>query len=158
MRCKQLAHDGDARQSGPWGYLVLRACLGVNIGMHGLVRLSIGSGIFAGATARQFHGTLLPHWSVLAFGYTLPWVEAIVGVLVLFGLWIRVALIAGGTTIAILTFGITLVQQWEIAGTQLIYAAVIGFLLMFLNLNRYSIDELMARRKAKQIRLFAESS
>ncbi len=70
--------------------------------------------------------------------------EAIVGVLVLFGLWSHVALIAGGTTIAILTFGITLLQQLEVAGIQLIYAIAFAFLLMFLDLNRYSMDELMA--------------
>jgi thiosulfate dehydrogenase [quinone] large subunit len=90
----------------------------------------------------MFHATFLPPWSVIYFGLLLPWVEAALGLLILFGLATRFALIAASFTILVLTFGSTLRQDWESAGLQLIYAAIYAALLAFRRENAYSIDEM----------------
>ena len=136
------------------GYLVLRLCMGVNIAMHGIARLLAGPGVFVDAITKQFAHTPLPLWSVQAFGYSLPWAESILGLLILAGVASRYVLLLGGLLIAVLTFGSTLTQQWEIAGTQLIYALVFALLLVWRRYDLFSVDGLLARRvTAREARL-----
>lgn len=127
------------------GYLVLRICLGVNIAMHGIARLIAGPAVFAATITKQFAHTLLPAWSVQAFGLSLPWIESIVGLLILVGVATRYVLFFGGLLIAVLTFGTTLMQQWEISGTQLIYAVAFSLLLVWRRHDLLSIDGLLAK-------------
>ena len=123
------------------GYFVLRICLGMNIAMHGISRLLSGPALFAAGLHKQFADTFLPVWSVSAFGLSLPWIESALGLLILFGLFTRAALFCGGLLMALLTFGVALVQQWDVAGIQLIYGAVFAFLLFLLDENRLSLDD-----------------
>lgn len=71
---------------------------------------------FSASLEKMFHATVLPHILVRTFGYTLPWIEGTVGLLVLLGLLTRYALIGGALVILMLTFGSTLVQDWNAAG------------------------------------------
>lgn len=126
-------------------YLLLRATLGVNILIHGVVRILSGPEHFASMLGQAFHATPLPEFLVVWFGRSLPWIEAIIGIFVLLGLFTRFFLTAGALLILILTFGTALSQNWEVAGLQLIYAVVYAILLAFSNANRYSFDNLYER-------------
>jgi thiosulfate dehydrogenase (quinone) large subunit len=123
-------------------YALLRAIIGVNLAVHGISRLLAGPHAFAASLVGMFHATPLPSWSVTAFGFVLPWVEAALGLLILLGLATRFALVAASLTILVLTFGSTLRQDWESAGLQLIYAAIYAALLVFRSENVYSLDEI----------------
>lgn len=138
-----LPPDNDASLA----YLLLRATLGVNICIHGLARILSGQDKFAAMLVQGFHNTVLPQPLVEAFAYSLPWIEAVFGALVLIGLFTRVALAGGALLILVLTFGSTLQQDWNAAGLQLIYAAVYAGLLAFRRENRYSADGLLNRGK-----------
>jgi thiosulfate dehydrogenase [quinone] large subunit len=127
-------------------YALLRIILGVNILMHGVSRLLAGSSVFVAKITTQFAHTSLPHWSLIAFAMLLPWVEALLGLLLLLGLRTRSALIAGSLLMLVLTFGSSLVQDWGIAGLQLTYAIAYFGLLFLLNYNRYSLDGAFAKR------------
>jgi thiosulfate dehydrogenase [quinone] large subunit len=121
-------------------YALLRVVIGVNLAVHGISRLLAGPHAFAASLTGMFHATPLPPWLVAAFALVLPWVEAALGLLILFGLATRYALIAASLTILALTFGSTLRQDWESAGLQLIYAAIYAALLAFRSENLYSLD------------------
>jgi thiosulfate dehydrogenase [quinone] large subunit len=123
-------------------YLLLRITLGTNITVHGLSRLIAGPSNFAHALVPMFEKTFLPAWSVYTFGLILPFVETLLGALVLLGLQTRCALVGGSLLILVLTFGSTLRQDWESAGLQLIYAVLYAGLLGFIRYNRYSLDSL----------------
>jgi len=125
-------------------YLLLRVTLGLNILMHGLSRLLAGQAVFAAGLDKMFQKAPLPAWQVHAFGVALSWIEGILGLLLLLGLGTRQALIGGGLLIAVLTFGSALIQNWDAAGLQLIYAANYAALLAFRHWNRYSIDAAIA--------------
>lgn len=133
----------ESEQDSALAYLLLRVTIGTNICIHGISRILSGPGVFAHSVEALFRKTLLPGWSVLAFGWVLPWLEAIVGLLVLVGLRTRPALMAGALLLIVLTFGSTLRQDWEIAGLQLVYASVYAALLAFRNRNVYSLDALL---------------
>jgi thiosulfate dehydrogenase [quinone] large subunit len=131
------------------GYLLLRATLGTNIFIHGLSRILAGPSHFADALVPAFQHTHLPLGFVRLFALALPWVESIVGLLVLVGIRTRFALVAGSLLILTLTFGATLNQDWESAGLQLIYATVYASLLAFRNHNTFSVDELLQSKASK---------
>lgn len=125
-------------------YALLRVTLGVNIAMHGISRILAGARVFTAALEKQFAATPLPHFALRAFGSALPWAEALIGLLVLVGGATRIALVAGGLLILLLTFGSTLHQDWEIAGLQLIYAVVYSLLIAFRKYNSISLDRLFS--------------
>lgn len=121
-------------------YALLRAIIGVNLAVHGVSRLLAGPHAFATSLVTMFHSTPLPAWSVMAFGLVLPWIEAALGLLILLGLATRFSLVVASLTMLALTFGSTLRQDWQIAGLQLIYAAIYTALLGFRQENAYSLD------------------
>jgi thiosulfate dehydrogenase [quinone] large subunit len=127
------------------GYLLLRATIGTNIGIHGVSRIMAGPSHFADTLVPAFQHTPRLASFVRIFALALPWAESIVGLLVLVGIGTRLALVAGSLLILTLTFGATLNQDWESAGLQLIYATVYALLLAFRCHNSFSADGLLRR-------------
>jgi thiosulfate dehydrogenase [quinone] large subunit len=125
-------------------YLVLRCTLGLSIFMHGLVRLP-HLRAFANGLVKLFGDTPLPALLVRPFALVLVFVEAIVGLLVLLGLWTRVALIVGSAAMAALIFGTALRSDWNTLAIQLLYAAIYAALLAARGYNAYSLDALLRR-------------
>ena len=111
-------------------YGLLRVLLGVNIALHGISRL-LDFSKFQGMIETQFAHSPLPHAAVTAFAHLLPWAESAVGVLVLAGLMTRLSLIVGASIMIVLTFGSCLIQDWQVAGLQLVYQ-IAYFTLLFL--------------------------
>lgn len=126
-------------------YALLRIALGLNICLHGVVRWTVGLRNFAESLLPMFQKTALPVWSVYAFGYVLPIVEAVIGACVLFGFRTRRALISGSVLMLVLTFGSTLRQDWPTVGIQLTYSLVYSLLLAGIRFNSYSIDRQLSR-------------
>ena len=79
------------------------------------------------------------------FATVQPWVELILGLLLMIGLATRFSLIAGALVIMCLVIGTNLAQDWLVSGLQLIYAFLYYYLLVHLDQNRYSIDGLWLR-------------
>ncbi|MFP2928594.1 DoxX family membrane protein [Pyxidicoccus sp. 3LG] len=137
-RDRQLAHG------------VLRLVLGTNITVHGLVR--VGSpGAFADTLVQGFANTPLPEWSVRAFALATPFLELAVGLCILLGLRLRLALFVGGAFMAALTFGESLRQQWSNVGGHLSYALAYYFLLSRASDARLTIDGLLRSRRAAPV-------
>lgn len=128
-------------------YALLRAFLGVNIAMHGISRILMGVGVFASGIEKQFAATILPHFAVAAFAHVLPWAEASIGLLILFGVATRFALVAGALLMIVLTFGSNLHQDWQVAGLQLIYAVVYAVLISFHRYNALSLDQFLLAKE-----------
>lgn len=120
--------------------LVIRLGLGINMLMHGLVRIPKLT-TFVSKTSAGFAHTLLPEILTKAFLYTLPFVELTSGILILLGgQFSKWGYFLGGLIVSALLFGTTLKEDWSGAGNQLIY--VIAFYLALRGLdapgrNRY---------------------
>ena len=139
-------HENSDQRDRAIAYLLFRVFVGVNIALHGISRLAAGAATFQGEVKKQFAHAPLPHAAVALFALVLPWAEALVGLLILAGLFTRIALIGGALLMIVLTFGTSLVQDWQIAGVQLIYAIAYLLLLCLLSHNRWSIDAVLQRR------------
>ncbi len=127
-------------------YGLLRVAFGVNFAGHGLVRIYHGSSQFAAATATHLAGAPLPHGVVYGFGLAIPWIEALLGILLMLGVLTRVALAGGAVFMMALTVGVTANQQWDVAGQQLLYSLVFFVLLFLVEHNALSLDGMLARR------------
>lgn len=107
--------------------LVIRLGLGINMLMHGLVRIPKLSA-FVSKMSTGFSQTILPEILTRAFLYTLPFAELTSGVLILLGgQFSKWGYFLGGLIISALLFGTTLKEDWSGAANQLIY--VIAFYL-----------------------------
>ncbi len=127
-------------------YLLMRVSLGINFFGHGFFRLLRGAGVFANGAVKGMDKGPLPHGMSLAFLYVTPYIELIVGVLLMLGLFTRVSLVAGALFIIALTVGTTSVQNWDGASTQLMYSAVFFFMLWLIEANTISLDVLFSGR------------
>lgn len=131
-------------------YGFLRLILGLDICFHGVSRLLGDHAAFlAYLTQSMSHAPLIPKATLPVFAAVLPWIEATVGFFILFGLFTRVALIAGLTVMALLMAGITLAQDWSVAGLQLIYCVIYFILLAYRDRNFFSLDALLRVSLAK---------
>ncbi|TZF86325.1 DoxX family protein (plasmid) [Pedobacter sp. BS3] len=113
--------------------LILRIGLGINMLMHGLVRIPQLQE-FAEKTALTFHGTFLPFPLIKLFLLVLPFMELATGLLIIFGgKWSRNGFVLCGIILCLLLFGTTLKEDWNTAGLQLIYMIAVAYGLSLYN-------------------------
>ena len=125
-------------------HALARLALGLNILAHGLSRIG-NIPHFAASTEKMFAATWLPSAAVTVTAYAIPPLELAVGTLLVFGLFLRPALIIGTLLLCQLIFGSALTQQWDVAGIQLVYVAVYTALLATAGFDRYSADQLLRK-------------
>ena len=98
-----------------------------------------------------FSDSWLPTWLLYVFGYSIPFLELIAGLLICIGFRSREALIAVGLLLIVTTYGHALQQPlFDIDGhtfTRLVL--IVCLLLAPAGNDRYSIDEWLRTRKGK---------
>jgi thiosulfate dehydrogenase [quinone] large subunit len=121
-------------------YTMFRLFMGLNMMLHGAVRLGENYPIFVAWAQGVFAESWLPEWLVTLEARLIPGVEIIIGVMLLLGFRTRIALIAAFALMATLVFGMNVVQDWELVSRHLVY--VIAFYLLMYNLehNEFSMD------------------
>src|SRR5262245_22064711 len=135
-----LPSKTDWRSDQSLAYALMRVTFGVNIFMRGVMRIYSGTGGFAQGMLKQFEGTPMPPTIIRPFALTLPWVESVIGLMIILGLKTREALVAGSLMMTILTFGTMVRQDFQIAFLQLAYVIVFFLLLALRSWNRISVD------------------
>jgi thiosulfate dehydrogenase [quinone] large subunit len=121
-------------------YTMFRLFMGLNMFMHGAVRLGANYQVFIAWTQGVFAESWLPEWLVTLEARLIPGIEIIIGVMLLLGLKTRVALVAAFALMATLVFGMIIVQDWELVSRHLIYAIALYLLMHNMEYNEYSID------------------
>ncbi|HMD32906.1 MAG TPA: DoxX family protein [Candidatus Acidoferrales bacterium] len=132
-----------ARDNAGLAFAILRIMLGLNIFMHGVSRILSGQATFVASMTKMFQDTILPVAIVVPFGYALPWLEAVIGLLILIGLRTREALVSGAVLMLVLTFGTVLRQDWNAAAIQLFYCAIYAALIANVHHNKLAVDEFL---------------
>ena len=84
--------------------------------------------------------------SLAATGYCIAIGEAIIGTLLVLGLWVRPALTSGSLLMILLLAGTSLLQNWSVAGLQLGYLAFYAAVLATATCDRFSIDGVLRSR------------
>ena len=120
-------------------YLLARLPIGMSFLGHGLQRLPILAKFSAGMV-NSFSKSFIPGALVQPFSLGLPFVELLLGILLLLGLFTRFATISGVIVMLALIFGSTSLGQWDNVFIQLMYSAYLALLYYFLPYNTVSID------------------
>lgn len=138
-------------------YGILRLSLGINMFIHGAGRVHTGVEAFASRAAKPFADNVLPMSLVHLFLVSLPAIEIVIGILLIFGLWTLWGLGAEGLLLTVLLFGTALRADFVVnAGNpaavtlvsqQMIYLLTFYALLAMMRYNHFSIDTLIARRR-----------
>lgn len=116
-----------------------RLGLGVNIALHGFTRLP-NLETFASGLREQFAQSILPAALVSVSGYGIAIGEAVIGTLLVLGLFMRSALVAGSVLMILLLAGTCLIQNWNAAAIQMTYLGFYGVLLATAKYDRLSLD------------------
>jgi len=112
-------------------YFLARITLGINFFIHGLVRIPKLSQ-FAEGVLGGFEGSILPAMLVEPIAYAIPFIELILGAMILLGVFSRKALTASAILMIILITGSAFKEDWGAVGTQMLYALYIFFLIFYL--------------------------
>lgn len=120
-------------------YFLLRVSMGVNLLGHGLARIPKLS-VFAEGMTKSFEKSWLPHPFVHLFSTALPFLEFMIGGLLIIGFKTRLASMAGAGLIIMLLFGSSTVENWEAMGIQMIYALFFYILISKEEDNCYALD------------------
>lgn len=132
------------------GLAFARAVLGLIFFMAGEFKVfTLGPAGHVAKFFLPFQDTFLPTWSLWAVGYTVPFVELAAGALILLGLWRTAAYASIGAVLVTVTFGHLLHEALYPFHEHVIprLALLALLLLMAPESDRFSIDELLRRRK-----------
>ena len=111
--------------------LLLRFVTGINFLMHGAVRVFGDYSGFADGMANNFSETFLPAFSVRILGYAIPAAELIIGLILITGFQLKIGIIVAFLLMATLVFGMCLLQEWGVVGSQMIYVICLFLILYF---------------------------
>ena len=128
-------------------YALTRITYGVIFLFYGIGKIRGGVSNFVGGMNQEFSGKL-PAAMVMPFAYFIPFAETISGALILLGLFTRVGLTLSGLLLIGLTFGVVILGQAPTVAHNLQYVLLNFLLLWLVDLNRYSVDGLFARKPA----------
>jgi thiosulfate dehydrogenase [quinone] large subunit len=109
-------------------FFFLRLPLAVSMLGHGLVRLPKLAG-FNQWMRESMQKSFLPESIITPFSYVLPFAEAIIGLLLLIGVFFRYTCYAGLTLMAVLILGSASIENWSAIEAQLIHSVLFGVLL-----------------------------
>ncbi|AHF93285.1 DoxX family protein [Opitutaceae bacterium TAV5] len=129
----------DSRSDYRLAHALARLGLGVNIALHGLVRLP-KLDAFASGLREQFAQSILPGPLVYLSGCGIVIGEAVIGVLLVLGLFLRPALVAGTLLMILLITGSCLIENWGAAGIQMTYLGFYAVLLATVRHDAWSLD------------------
>jgi thiosulfate dehydrogenase [quinone] large subunit len=130
-------------------YTFLRVILGVNFFNHGFTRIGNIPG-FVNGMVETFQDTFIPPFLVQINAFLVSPVELVFGLLLAIGLLTRLSLVVLLGLMFVLMYGVTLLQNWDAATSQLIYDALLCTLLAGLTFNDFSVDRWRQGRAAQE--------
>ena len=151
-----MALPADWRSDTSLAYAIFRLMFGTNLMLRGVDRVFfLGLDNFGNGMVKQFEMTWIGAGMIQPFAHTLPWIEIVMGALVIVGLFTRPALVVGGLMMTALTFGTMFLRNFDLAWLQLTYAIAFFLLLATHSWNLISLDAMLGRTRPTGVRVGA---
>lgn len=115
-------------------FFFLRLPIAVSLLGHGLVRLPKLQA-FSEWMVGSMEQSAIPDVLIIPFSYIVPFVETLIGLLLLIGFQPRYTLYAGLALMSILVLGSSSIENWGAIEAQLIHAVYLGGLLWWYERN-----------------------
>ena len=84
---------------------------------------------------------VLPKFALVPYAVALPWVELLLGAMLLVGFKTRWTLFLTGLTYISLAFGMMLVKNYETVGQIMMHVLVVAFALRWISHNAWCLDK-----------------
>jgi thiosulfate dehydrogenase [quinone] large subunit len=127
-------------------HALLRVSVGVMFLCYGIGKFRVGLGQMVAGMVKRFEGKL-PEFMVQPFATTLPFIEVVVGTLLILGLFTRWALVAASVLMMGLLFGAVMEPNPATVGVNVMYAFILSALLFTVDHNAYSVDAKFRRQR-----------
>ncbi len=127
-------------------YLLFRVVMGVNMTLHGAVRIFGDYQGFITKMETMFADSILPGFLVTMTAHMISPMEFIFGLMLLVGFKTQLAVIVLTFNMLVLVSGVCLIQKWNLAGMQMSYVLYLFFVGHFVEYNKYSLDHFLKRR------------
>ena len=151
-----MALPTDWRSDTSLAYALFRVTFGINLMIRGVDRIFImGLDNFANGMVKQFAMTWIGPGFIQPFAHTIPWIEMVMGALLIVGLFTRPALVVGGLLMMQLTFGTMFLRNFDLAWLQLTYSIAFFLLLATHSWNLISLDVMLGRTRSTGARVGA---
>ena len=147
--CEKAVMVIDNARAKSWAILFARLVLGLIFFMAGFWKVfELTPAGHVRKYFLPFQDTFLPTWSLWLVGFMIPFVELIAGGLLIIGLRTRIALIALGCVLVVVTFGHLLHEPLYAFHEHVIprLALLLFLLAMPEELDRFSLDALLRRK------------
>jgi len=145
-----LAPTPDRADTGVWTSLVLRIAIAALFFAASFPKLTGGKAGILGVVQHfsgTFEKTWLPMPLVKAAAYTNPFIEGLIVIWLLSGLWLRVGWIFTTLFLVSLGFGMAVAQQHQVAAQNYLYVLIAATGLYMSRYDRFSIDGLRRRNR-----------
>lgn len=129
----------DGNQDRKIAYLFVRLSMAVSMLTHGIVRLPKLTAFSDGMVA-QFNRSMLSEGLVRPWAYAVPWIELVLGITLLLGLFTRVSAIAGAVLLLVLMGGSGMVENWGAFPSQLMHIAFFLAIILYRKYNSFALD------------------
>lgn len=126
--------------------LLLRLLLGVLFLFASFGKLANVPG-FADGIVKSFESTMLPKVLVFPYAYALPFVELLLGIMLILGIFTDVALMVSGVTLLSLFFGMLLKGEHVVAANNALYLFINVCAIRWFEHVAPSIDVITRRKK-----------
>jgi len=130
-------------------YAIFRFTFGINMFLHGMTRTGENAAPFIEHMVKMFDNSILPKWFVTGFAAAVIPLEIAVGISLILGLFTFAGAVAGALLMACFVFGSCLLQNWSLAGAQMVYVVGFFFLLFFQEYDGFGIDTFRRKRKER---------
>lgn len=125
-------------------YTLLRMALGLNIFLHGAIRIMNGTAAFRSFLVKDFERAPLPSAVISVFATVLSPAEIVIGLCLTIGLFTQPFLLTGYILLMVLMIGKCLQSDWNVVALQWIYLLLYLILLVFQSANHFSMDAFLS--------------
>lgn len=127
--------------------LLLRLFLGVLFLSAALGKFQAGVAPFADGIIKGFEQTILPKVLLAPYAYALPYVELLIGITLILGIFTDVMLMVSAVTLLSLFFGMMLKGEGSVAGTNALYLLINVCALRWFEHVAPSVDVITRKKK-----------
>lgn len=124
-------------------FVFIRLGIGISMFGHGLVRIPKLS-TFSNGMVSSFSESFLPGQLVLPFSLALPFLEFLIGLLLILGWKTRLAGISGAILMLFLMFGTSMIENWGALPSQMIHLLFFVLVYEFHQVNTFALDRINA--------------
>lgn len=120
-------------------YLMVRLGIGISMLGHGLVRIP-KLNAFSEGMINNFQSAPLPDFLLIPFSFALPFIEFLLGLLLIIGWQTKRAAIVGGFLMLALIAGTSLIENWSALPSQMIHLLFFILVYEFNQANAFALD------------------